>query len=509
MEHYDPCASADPFAAAFSSFTSLIADLNSPEALTACHDTLEDMIATRGREVQRLLLQGFLDLRAQRERATLGALAPARRADAFEGHSRMETGHGRLLATVVGTVTVTRCALRAPGRSALHPADAALALPAERCSLGLRKLAVLEAVRGSFDQALAAVTRTCGQVCAKRQLEALIRAAAVDTAAFYAARTPQPTTSQVLLVLSVDGKGIVMRPQDLREHTRKAAEKAQHTFRTRLASGEKANRKRMATVAVVYDATPAVRRPHDVIAPPGGRTGHRVPRPGPRASGKWLTASLAKDAADVVAAAFEQAESRDPLHARPWIVLVDGACHQLDLIHAEARRRGVSVHIVLDIVHVLEKLWAAARCFHTATDPAAETWVAAHAAALLNGRVGDVVTAIRVQADQRNLTKDQRTAADAACQYLNNKKDYLGYDTALAAGWPIASGAVEGACRHLIADRLAITGSRWSVPGAEAVLTLRAIISNGDFDEYWQFHRTREIERVHPHADQHRFQLAV
>lgn len=245
MEHYDPCASADPFAAAFSSFTSLIADLNAPEALTACHDTLEDMIATRGREVQRLLLQGFLDLREQREAATLGALAPARRADAFDGHGRLESGHGRLLATVVGTVTVTRCALRAPGRAALHPADAALALPAERCSLGLRKLAVLEAVRGSFDQALAAVTRTCGPVCAKRQLEALIRAAAVDTAAFYAARLPEPAAPGVLLVLSVDGKGIVMRPQDLREHTRKAAEKAQHTFRTRLAGGEKANRKRI------------------------------------------------------------------------------------------------------------------------------------------------------------------------------------------------------------------------------------------------------------------------
>ena len=128
------------------------------------------------------------------------------------------------------------------------------------------------------------------------------------------------------------------------------------------------------------------------------------------------------DPAVVVTAAFDQAESRDPHHPRPWIVLVDGADHQIDLIHAEAARRAVTVHIVIDIVHVIEKLWAASRCFYTATDPAAETWVATHAAALLNGRAGDVITAIGTQADRRNLTKDQRSAADAACRYLRTRR---------------------------------------------------------------------------------------
>ena len=83
-------------------------------------------------------------------------------------------------------------------------------------------------------------------------------------------------------------------------------------------------------------------------------------------------------------------------------------------------------------------------------------------------------------------------------RYLTSKQEFLGYDHALAAGWPIATGAVEGACRHLIADRLAITGSRWGVASAEAVLTLRAMISNGDFDEYWricQFRHMRHYAR--------------
>lgn len=209
------------------------------------------------------------------------------RARLGRGRRRLETGHQRELATVVGTVTVTRCALRAAGLPNLCPADAHLALPRERHSLGLRRLAVLEAVRGSYDCALQAVGRACGNVVGKRQLEHLVKAAATDVAAFYAARTPAPASASTLLVLSVDGTGIVMRPGHLRTDTARAAQRAQHVFRTRLSQGEKANRKRMATLACVYDTDPAVRRPHDVIAPPGGRTGNRrpAPDPGPHTSG--------------------------------------------------------------------------------------------------------------------------------------------------------------------------------------------------------------------------------
>lgn len=113
---------------------------------------------------------------------------------------------------------------------------------------------------------------------------------------------------------------------------------------------------------------------------------------------------------------------------------------------------------------------------------------------------------IRTEAD-RQLSHDQRAAADKACRYLENNAGFVHYDQALAAGWPIASGAVEGAARHLVADRLDITGSRWTVPGAEAVLTLRTVISNGDFPDYWIFHARKEHERLHPLPDQHIYAL--
>jgi hypothetical protein len=190
-------------------------------------------------------------------------------------------------------------------------------------------------------------------VMGKRQAGQAVVSAACDIAAFYAARVPVPCTASTLLVISADAKGIVMRPGALRPATARAAAR-QGRMRTRLAAGEKPNRKRMATLACVCDAEPAPRRPHDVIAPPGGRHGHRTPRPRLKAKAKWLAGSVEHDPAEVIAAAFDQAEARDPAHRRTWVVLVDGAGHQLDLIRAEAARRSVTIHIVIDLIHVLE-----------------------------------------------------------------------------------------------------------------------------------------------------------
>ncbi|MEU5876336.1 hypothetical protein [Spirillospora sp. NPDC047279] len=166
-----------------------------------------------------------------------------------------------------------------------------------------------------------------------------------------------------------------MRPEALRPATARAAARAERTFRTRLAAGEKPARKRMATLAVVYDAVPAPRRPHDVIAVPGGRHGARRPRPGPRARRKWLRGSVIAEPDQVIARAFDHAQSRDPTYARTWVVLVDGARHQLDLIRAEAARRKAPIHIILDFVHVIEKLWAAAWDLHRPGDNWLLGWV--------------------------------------------------------------------------------------------------------------------------------------
>jgi hypothetical protein len=265
----------------------------------------------------------------------------------------------------------------------------------------------------------------------------------------------------------------------------------------------------MATLTCVYDAEPAPRRPHDVIAPPGGRQGSRNLRPRPNARATWLAGSVEHDPAEVIAAAFDQAEARDPARRRTWVVLVDGAEHQLDLIRAEATRRGAAISIVIDLVHVLEYLWKAAWSLHPAGDPAAEDWVAVKALAVLAGDSARVAADITAEANAAGLTAGQRHGADICVRYLTSKHEFLRYDQALSAGWPIATGVIEGACRHLIGDRLDITGARWGLDGAEAVLTLRAVISNGDFEEYWRFHLDHEHQRLYPSTAQGEYALGA
>ena len=485
--------------------------LSGTDASAWTHAELEEHLDEAGRELLRQLLQDHLDLRAMREeeqvRAGSGPVVVGP-----EGRARpwRERGHSRWLASVFGLVRVARVAHRGPGVGNVHPADAALSLPAGRHSMGLRRFAVTEAVRGSFDQAQQAVERRCGRVLGKRRLEELVVAAAVDVEAFYRAKIPVPCSRWMPLVVQVDGKGVVMRPEALREATRRAAAKAAvGGHRGRLAPGEKPNRKRMATVACVFDTRPAPRRPHDVIHPPGGRRGKRRVRPGPRAENKWCTASLVRPPEQVIADAFDQAQARDPKHLRPWIVLVDGARHQLDLITAEAGRRGVTLHVLLDFVHVAEYVWAAAHAFHKPGTTEAEAWAADHLTAILAGHAARTADQMTAQADWEHLSATRREAVDACRRYLTGHLDQLRYDTALDRGWPIATGAVEGACRHLIADRLDITGARWGLDAAEAVLRLRTVVANGDLDSYWHFHTAREHERLYPTPDQEDFNLTA
>jgi hypothetical protein len=142
-------------------------------------------------------------------------------------------------------------------------------------------------------------------------------------------------------------------------------------------------------------------------------------------------------------------------------------------------------------------LWSASLAFHGEGSPERENWVGERLLAVLEGRASLVAAGMRRSATKRGLATAEREPVDVCAQYLLNHTAYLRYDEYLKAGLPIATGVIEGACRHLVKDRMAVTGARWSLAGAEAVLQLRALRSSGDFDEYWKFHEQREYERNH------------
>jgi hypothetical protein len=462
--------------------------LAGPEAAGLDHAAVEEELAARGREIQRLMFQDYLDARAAAEprlRQVTGPDGVVRR--------RSELGHGRWLASVFGPVTVSRIAYRAAGAANVHPLDERLGLPLVKQSHGLAKMTAAAAAAVSIGQACAQVSARTGNKLGTRQAQQLVRGAAADFDDFYAARQPPPAGPGQVLVLSCDGKGIAVRPGQLRPRSAQLAAKAVPKQDGRLSRGEVRTRKRMAEVAAVFDLTPVPRTAMDILGP-GPRP------PGPKATGKWLTASITADAADVVAAAAAEADRRDPGRQRTWIALADGNKDQIRWLSAQAAARGIDMPVLVDFIHVLEYLWDAAWCFFPEASPDAGPWVRDRAAAILDGRAAQIAAALRADTAASGLSPAKHKTATRTARYLEAKAPYLDYPTALASGWPISTGVIEGACRHLVKDRMDITGARWGTDTAEAILKLRALQANGDFDAYWAYHQQRENQRNHPHS---------
>jgi len=339
------------------------------------------------------------------------------------------------------------------------------------------------------------IQKTTGGYVPKRQAEELIIRAARDFDDFYRNRHQQavaaPETGSIV-VMSVDGKGIVMRPQDLREPTRKAAENRKHKMDKRLSAGEKKNAKRMATVAAVYTIPPFVRQAEDIIAEKNLSDSHR-----PKPEHKRVWASIEKTPEQVMEEMFQEARSRDPGKEKTWVALVDGNKLQISALNRIAKEAETDLTIVVDIIHVIEYLWDAGRVFYPQGGKELEDWVSHRIEELLKGKAGYIAGGMRRSATKRNLEPEIRKPVDTCARYLVNHLPYLRYDRYLAQGLPIATGVIEGACRHLVKDRMEVTGARWGLTGAEAILSLRALRSSRDFDEYWRFHEACEYKRTH------------
>lgn len=483
----------NPFARSREMFERACERLREPVAFAMTHADVERVLATDGRAILRQLFQDHLDLRGAHEQA-----APHLCVVGDDGverpHHRDAT---RDLRTLVGDVVVPRIGYSQRGATSRFPMDAVLNLPNDPFSLGVRYAVALAAASNSFEASVADIEAMTGTHVAKRQAETLARAAAVDFEAFYDERAaPKPASPSSLLVLSSDGKGIVVRVEDLRPATRKARLARTPKLKTRLTKGERKYAKRMALVTTVYTVAPHVRCADDILAD----LTHETPpekRRRPHAEQKRTWATIEKESDEAITRLFDESEQRDPRHRLRWVVVLDGNKDQLALIEAEAARRGITITVVLDFIHVLQYLWAASTAFHAETAPEREEWVLSRLREVLRGKAVDVAAGMRRSATLRELSEKTRAPVDDCADYLLDYKAYLHYDEYLRDGLPIASGVIEGACRHLVNDRLGITGAHWSLAGAEAILRLRALRSSGDLEDYWAFHERREYERNH------------
>ena len=471
-------------------FERIVEHLDSEEACSMTHSELERDLEKKGRELMRKLLQEHLDNRSPGK-----CNQPVCGADGVE--RPCVRPQKRKLETVFGTVSIERAGYGREGVESLHPLDAELNLPDERYSLELRRRVAEEAAKSSFDETLESIGKTTGGHIPKRQIEELVTRAAQDFDDFYETRHTAAATGHdtgSVLVTSVDGKGVVMLTRDLREQTRKAAEVRAHKMGKRLSKGEKKNAKRMATVATVYTVAPFVRTPEDVIAEADCSLS-RKPRPRPEQKRVW--ASLEKEPDEVIAEALAETFHRDPSGEKTRVALVDGNKAQIRHLKRMAKQNDLNLTIIVDIVHVIEYLWSAGRVFHRASGPELENWVRHRILEVLRGKASLVAGGMRRSATLRGLSAKAREPADTCARYLITYSPYIRYNRYLAKGMPIATGVIEGACRHLVKDRMEVTGARWGLTGAEAVLRLRSLRSSRDFEEYWVFHEAREYARTH------------
>jgi hypothetical protein len=485
-----------PCHSAYEKFIEITNHLRGEALSTGTHSEVEAYLEEEGRELLRLLLQEQL---ASRGSGRVGdAVCGADGVVRSHKRDHLERGYQ----SVFGRVQVERTGYGQRGVASLFPLDAQLNLPAQGYSHRLQKRVVRHAVKESFAEVVKDIEAETGVPIGKRQVEEIVAAAAYDFEAFYAQPLPaeiqRQAQSKPIQVLTFDGKGVVMRPEGLREGTRKKAEASPPRSPRSFSHQAKVNRKRMATVAGIYHIDRQIRGPRTVarqFAPLRLIPHNQAAAPQPVAKRLW--ASLEKPMKAVIEASFEEGIRRDPTHQAEWVALVDGDATQIDYIKQAATKSGATVVIILDIIHVLEYLWKATNALFDPEDANGAGWVADRIEQLLQGQRSSLVRCLRRAAAVKELSPTQREPIEHCITYLTNHAPYLNYPHYLAKGYPIATGVIEGACRYVVKDRLEITGARWGLEGGEAVLKLRALYLNGDFDAYWTFHEQQEYQRHH------------
>jgi hypothetical protein len=404
---------------------------------------------------------------------------------------RLPEPHDRRYVSIFGELTIARIVYgtREGQRIEYVPLDNRLGLPEGDFSYVLEDWGQRLCLKGSYAEAGQSLEMLLGLRLGTRALEGMNRAVAGYASAFRASlEVPPPDEEGPLLVVTADGKGVPMRrpPQDGPQP---------HHRRTK---GEKANKKQMACVGAVYTIEPFIRRADDILDEVL-RDERAGDRPGPQHKHVWaeMTRQAGGETVHAKEALFAHLESeaaaRNSGHDRPVICLMDGERALWDM-----QREQFSGAIgILDLFHVLERLWAVAHCFHKEGSDGAKRYVEERLRDLLQGRVGYVIAGLKRRLNGGKLGGPKRAVIRSAVDYLANNREHMRYDEYLAAGYPIGSGVAEGACRHLVKDRLEQTGMRWTVEGAQAMLHIRALYLNGQWEEFLEFRVEQEQARLY------------
>jgi hypothetical protein len=393
------------------------------------------------------------------------------------------TEHRRQYFSIFGKLAFWRPYFYQPDEGGASPLDQELALGTDCYSDLVRELVEYLGVGSTYAKVADCFARILGLELSTQAISDLVAEDAGDVEAFYAQQAPPAIASEArILVVQADGKGVPI------VRTTAAAPKV------RLGKGDKHSRKKEAIVTGLYTIAPHPRTPAEVIASlfhpertPG--TPLRV-RSGPQNKRLWATLA-GKDAA--LARLATQTAKREGPHIAHRVALTDGA----EALQERVQQHFPTFTLVLDFIHADEKLWEVANSLFGETAAQRTPWVESQCLDLLSGRVPQVIAELRRLASLAETTTTQTTVLTRVANYFERNTAYMHYDQYLADGWPIASGVIEGACRHLVKDRCELSGMRWTPDGVEDLLHLRAVAENDDWEAYRRFFQHQRQQRLY------------
>ena len=401
---------------------------------------------------------------------------------------RLENLHPRRYVSIFGEMTIDRTVYGTREKQKIQgvPLDAQLGLPDGDFSYllqGWLQERCLDTDYAGSIQGLAAILRVNPSI---RSAEHMTQQMAADVPDFQAQQPLPPAAEQAeLLVATADHKGVPMVRRD-----RPTAERDEES--------ERPGVKRAACAGAVYTTAPFVRTADDVLDEVR-RKERAAERPPPQ--GKVVWAEMAQEvdgeAASgrevVLASICAELDRRDPTETQPAIVLCDGERALWTTFTAMLSRPFVGI---LDLWHALTYLWLAAKVFHGAK-LAQEAFVTARLRMLLEGKVGGVIKGLKQMGTQQGFVGEKKRTLAKVVGYLDRNREHMQYDQYLRAGYPIGSGVIEGACRHVIKDRMERAGMLWTLDGASALLRLRVVHTNGHWDEYQEYRIAREQKALY------------
>lgn len=378
------------------------------------------------------------------------------------------------------------------------PLDSRLQLPESKFSYLLQDWDQSLAVESPYAQVNETLERILGFGQSVDSLERMNRQMSQSVSAFEAARPAVASAAAGdVIVVSADGKGVPIR------HPADSPTIAGH----RPNRGPKPNRKKMAIVGGAYSIAPRVRTPDDVLCslfrdPQAVPSKVNTVRPQAKRVKAQLTVNPAPDAPSATDQVFtwlaHQVQQRQTPIRAPVVLLMDG---QPSLWQAAQTTLPADSIQILDLLHVTSRVWQVAALWQFPTFDDTLATVRAFVAHILNGQVKDLIITWRLLADSGAFNTQQQKLLEAVCRYFENNLHRMRYDLFLAAGYPIASGVIEGACRHVVKDRMERAGMQWSLIGAQAMLDIRAVALNQDWTTFNNFRVQNENERLYPYRN--------